>query len=172
MTTLAKDKLRVYELGDIAEHPAIASDIVYDGAAVGIDSSGNARPLASGDEFAGFCIAKIDNSAGAAGDKRVRVKAYGLIELDVTGADATKVGEPVYATDDDTFTLTKATDAVRIGYVHRHVSSTKVIVAFRASKLQGSIADPSGGATVDAEARTAINSIIDAMEAAGIVLPA
>lgn len=172
MTTLAKDKLRAYELGDIAEHPAVASDVIYEGAAVGIDTSGNARPLASGDEFAGFCIAKIDNSTGAAGDKRVRVKAYGLIELDVTGADATKVGEPVYATDDDTFTLTKVTGAVRIGYVHRHVSGTKVIVSFKASRLKASIADPTGGTTVDAEARTAVNSIIDALEAAGIILPA
>jgi hypothetical protein len=30
------------------------------------------------------------------------------------------------------------------------------------------IADPTGGATVDAESRTAINAIIDALEAAGI----
>ncbi len=30
------------------------------------------------------------------------------------------------------------------------------------------ISDPSGGATVDAEARTAINSIIDALEGVGI----
>ena len=33
---------------------------------------------------------------------------------------------------------------------------------------QGKIGDPSGGATTDAEARTAINSIIDALEALGI----
>lgn len=31
------------------------------------------------------------------------------------------------------------------------------------------ISDPSGGATVDAEARTAINAIIDALQAANIV---
>ncbi|NOY81943.1 MAG: DUF2190 family protein [Kiritimatiellaeota bacterium] len=34
---------------------------------------------------------------------------------------------------------------------------------------QTHIADPSGGATVDAEARTAINSILDALEANGIL---
>lgn len=33
------------------------------------------------------------------------------------------------------------------------------------------IADPTGGATVDAEARTAINAIIAALENAGIVAP-
>ena len=34
---------------------------------------------------------------------------------------------------------------------------------------QNHIADPSGGTTVDAEARSAINSILDALEANGIV---
>lgn len=37
---------------------------------------------------------------------------------------------------------------------------------------QTAIADPSGGATIDAEARTAINSIIDALEAANILAAA
>lgn len=37
---------------------------------------------------------------------------------------------------------------------------------------QTAISDPSGGSTVDSEARTAINSIIDALEAAKILNPA
>jgi len=34
---------------------------------------------------------------------------------------------------------------------------------------QATIADPAGGATVDAEARTAINALIDAVQALGLV---
>jgi hypothetical protein len=33
------------------------------------------------------------------------------------------------------------------------------------------IADPTGGATIDAQSRTAIAAIIDALEAAGLVTP-
>ena len=126
-------------------------------------------------EFAGFNTKKADNANGAAGDKRVRVKALGLIVLSVIGADATKIGEPVYASDDDIFTLTKTTDAVRIGRVYRHISGTQVVVEFKATALQSSIADPSGGGPgtgIDPESRAAIVSIIDALEAAGVILPA
>lgn len=182
MSTLAANKMRTFELGEINEHPVVATDILHEGSAIGLDSSGNARPLNAGDEFAGFNTKKVDNANGAAGDKRARVKAKGLIVLPVVGADATKVGEAVYASDDDTFTLTKTTDAVRIGRVYRHISGTQVVVEFRATALEASIADaPAGGtgATAGAfdtaahrdEAIAAINAIIDALEAAGITLP-
>ena len=92
MATLAANKMRTFELGELNEHPVVAADILYEGSAIGLDSSGDARPLVAGDEFAGFNTKKVDNAAGAAGDKRVRVKARGLIVLSVTGADATKVG--------------------------------------------------------------------------------
>lgn len=170
MATLAKNKLRNFGLGDLAEHPAVAADIIYLGAAVGINA-GNARPLVAGDEFAGFADKKADNSLGAAGDIKVRVRERGLIELAVTGAGATSIGDTVYATDDDTFTLTKAANAIKIGRVMQHVTGTTVMVDFKATGLQTGIADPAGGATVDAESRTAIGSIIDALEVAGIVLP-
>ena len=52
MTTLAKDAPRDKELGDRAEYAVIASDIIYEGAAVGIvEASGHARPLSGGDKF-------------------------------------------------------------------------------------------------------------------------
>jgi hypothetical protein len=55
MTTLAVDKARTWEIGERNEFPVIASDIIYEGAAVGIVlASGHARPLTSADRFAGF----------------------------------------------------------------------------------------------------------------------
>ena len=40
MTTLATDKVRDYELGDVNELPVIAADILYEGAAIGDNASG------------------------------------------------------------------------------------------------------------------------------------
>jgi len=132
MTTLAANTPRAFEGGSRNEIPVIASDIVYEGAAVGVViGTGHARPLAATDRFAGFAEAKADNAAGAAAAINVRVVESGKIQLSVTGAVITDVGQPVYATDDNAFTFVP-TAAVFIGFVHRFVSSGVVVVAFDA----------------------------------------
>jgi hypothetical protein len=132
MTTLAANKPRAYELGDRNELPVIASDIIYEGAAVGIVAgTGHARPLAAGDKFGGFAEAKADNSSGSAADINVRTVSQGEIELSVTGAVITDVGQPVYATDDDTFAFSPVGGSF-IGFVKRFVSAGVVVVEFDA----------------------------------------
>lgn len=148
MTTLAVNKPRAYEGAPVRIEenaiPVIASDIIYEGAAVGIvDASGHARPLAAGDRFAGFANAKADNSAGAAAAINVDVKTIGYIQLAVTGAVITDRGQPVYATDDDTFVFSPV-GGVFIGRVHRFVSSGVVIVKFDVDGMQ----DPYGAFSV------------------------
>lgn len=130
MTTLASDSIRVSEIGSRNDYPVVASDIIYEGAAVGIvDASGHARPLTSSDRFVGFAAKQTDNSAGAAAAKNVHVIEDGKIQLSISGAVITDVGQPVYATDDDTFVFLP-TGGVFIGYVHRFVSAGVVVVAF------------------------------------------
>lgn len=132
MTTLAADKERSFELGDIQELPMIAADIIYEGAAVGDNASGLARPLVAADPFLGFAERTADNSAGAASARKVRVRTRGQVQLAVTGvASAADVSETVYASDDDTFTLTAGSNTA-IGKVSRWVSGTTCIVAFEA----------------------------------------
>lgn len=136
MTTLAANKPRAYELGERNEIPVIASDIIYEGAAVGVVAgTGHARPLVAGDRFVGFAEAKADNSLGSAAAINVRVIEDGEIELAVSGAVITDVGQPVYATDDDTFQFSPV-GGVFIGYVKRFVSSGVVVVEFDAPELQ------------------------------------
>jgi hypothetical protein len=131
MTTLAADKVRPYELGDFQEYPVIATDIIYDGAAVGENGSGYARPLVAGDPFLGFAIRRADNAAGAAGGVNVLVRRRGQVQIAVAGATAITANDhpPVYASDDDTFTLTASTNTL-IGRVQRWVESGVCVVEF------------------------------------------
>ena len=134
MTTLATNTPRVFVGGDVNELPVIAADIIYEGAAVGIvDASGHARPLNSADRFAGFAIEKADNSAGAAAAINCRIWRKGCAKLAVSGAVITDIGQPVYATDDDTFVFLP-TGSVFIGFVRRFVSAGVVEVDFNVSK--------------------------------------
>lgn len=145
MTTLAADKPRSYLLGDFIHLPMVAADILYKGAAVGDNGSGYARPLVAGDPFRGFADYQADNSAGAAGAIDVRVRTAGRIELPITDLAITDVGKDVYASDDDSFTLTQST-STRIGHVHAFVSSGIGVVEFHAAAgQQTELTDSTGG---------------------------
>jgi len=133
MTTLAQDNARDFELGDVNELPVIAADIIYEGAAVGDNGAGYMRPLVAGDQFRGFAESKADNSAGSAGDKNVRLKTKGKVKLTISGVAITDVGKPVYASDDNTFTLTRGSSSL-VGKVYRYVTTNTAIVEFNTEK--------------------------------------
>jgi hypothetical protein len=144
MATLAVDKPRVFETQ--GDHPiynelsAVASDIIYAGAAVSLDNTGNANPLVvthTTNGFAGFCVEQCDNSTGAAGAKKVKVLAQGFAKLTVVGASAqANENDAVYALDDDVFTLSASNSALQIGKVYRWISGTTCIVFFQAASLR------------------------------------
>lgn len=139
MATLTKDAPRTYELhgAEFDNHlPVVAADIIYEGAAVGENGAGYFRPLEAGDAFAGFALEQADNSSGAAGDRKVRLRQRGVIVLPITGAAAvTDEGSTVYASDDDTLTLTASTNTA-IGKVLRHISGTTCAIYFEAATLR------------------------------------
>lgn len=130
MATLSADKPRKYEQfgghPDYNEVPIIANDTVYLGAAVGESStSGTGRPLVGADAFKGFCIEKCANEGGSASAFNIKVLAKGKVVLTVTGVDnANDEGATVYASDDDTFTLTNTTTNTAIGKVERVISTS------------------------------------------------
>ena len=178
MTTLAANKPRAYELGEQNDLPVVASDIIYEGAAVGlVDASGHARPLTAPDRFVGFALAQADNSAGAAAAINVKVVKSGQARLPVTGAVITDVGQPVYASDDDTFSFNPA-DGAFIGLVKRFVEAGVVIVEFDAGVMR----DPWGHKTVretltgiktfDAQDSGKLFCVTDAGDADALTLPA
>lgn len=130
MTTLAVNFPRDAGLGEMNDFPVIASDIIYEGAAVGlVAGTGHARPLVAGDRFVGFAVEQADNSTGAAAAIYVHVRAKGKVKLPVSGAVITDVGQPVYATDDNAFAFNPAGGSF-VGLVRRFVSSGVVIVEY------------------------------------------
>lgn len=133
MATLAVDKARAFELGDYNDWPVIAADIIYEGALIGDNASGYARPLAAGDPPRGFAESNVDNTAGGAGAKNVRVRQRGRVQLAVANLAITDVGKPVYASDDDTFVLT-ATSNSHVGRVVRFIATGVGIVEFDFSR--------------------------------------
>jgi hypothetical protein len=144
VTTLAADKTRSFEAGYepcFNHFPVIASDIIYQGAAVGDPATGTgadgyAHPIDASDAFLGFCEKKADNSAGAAGAINVLVRQRGAVKLTVVGVTGTgDIGSTVYLTDDNTFTLA-STGGIAMGKMIRHVTSTTAIVFFEGAALR------------------------------------
>ena len=127
---LSADTPRKYEIGDVNELTVDTGVTIYEGAFVFAKKADGtavvATPAISTHAFAGIAI------KGATAGNRVRVKEAGKVEMPVTGASAASVGAIVYASADDTLTLTASTN-VPVGVVHRHVSSTVCIVAFKSS---------------------------------------
>jgi hypothetical protein len=148
MTTLAANSPRAFELGDNNDYACVQSDIVYEGAAVGDNGSGYARPLAAGDPFLGFANRKCDNASGANGALNVNLRHRGRVQLPISSFDITDVGKPVYASDDDTFTLTQSTSS-HIGRAVRFVATGSAVVEFDAGNpplgLLAELTDSSGG---------------------------
>lgn len=139
MTTLAADSPRDYSLGAIEDYPVIASDIIYEGAAVGENGSGYSRPLVAGDPFQGFALERADNSSGSAGAKNVRVRTRGRVVLPISGIAITANDRPaVYASDDDTYTLTASTNSL-IGYVARWIETGSAVVEFDAALVRAAL---------------------------------
>jgi len=152
MTTLAKDTPRNYGQGDMNDLPVIASDIIYEGAFVGENASGYSRPLVAGDPFQGVCMRQADNSSGAAGDINVRVRSNGILSnIAVAGATAITANDfpPVYASDDNTLTLTAGTNT-KIGNVLRWISSGICDVTFDTPRPPSTV----GTADIEDEAVT------------------
>jgi len=130
---LSANTLKTYELGQINEHGIAASTHIYEGAALG-DLAGYARGLVAGDKFIGFSQREVDNSLGSAGDRRVKAIETGKIVLTISGVAVTDLGKKVYASADDTFTLTKGGNT-KIGKVSRYIAANTALVEFSAKQI-------------------------------------
>ncbi len=100
---------------------------VYKGGFVGLLTTGYARALVAGDKFLGIAYEGMDNSAGSAGDKSVRVYTKGDFEHVLAAAAITDIGRPVYASADDTLTFDPEDNSF-VGFVQDVPSTGNIIL--------------------------------------------
>lgn len=134
MATLTRDNPRDYGMESKVSGaaPVIASDIIFEGAAVGESAStGTVRPLQGADTFMGFAFRKADNALGLVGAIKVELVVKGVVELPIAGLVLADVGRTVLASDDDTFTFS-TTGNTNIGKVVELVAAGRARVAFEA----------------------------------------
>jgi len=130
MTTLAVDTPRTIVTGDFNSIGCVGTDIVYEGAMVGDNGAGYGRPLVAGDLFRGHSLLQVDNHTGSAGVKEVRLRTGRYrISSTISGVLITDVGKEVFASDDDTLTLSAVGNS-RVGVVIRYVTTNTAIVEF------------------------------------------
>ena len=140
---LMADAVRDFSVGFFERYNTIEvtnNVIIYGGAAVSEAADGRAEPLVAASPFLGFAEGRIDTTPAniAAGDLEVRLREEGEVALIVAGITAlTDLNSPVYASDDNTFTLT-ALGNTQIGAIKRIVDVTSglCIVAFQSEALR------------------------------------
>lgn len=107
---------------------AVATGVhVYKGGFVGLNTSGYARPLSAGDRCVGIAYEEANNAAGADGALYVRVFTIGDFPHALTGVALTDIGRPVYASADDTLTLTAAGNSPVGWVVDRPAADTAIV---------------------------------------------
>lgn len=107
MTALAADRKTVRQDRDFIKEPMIASDIIYLGGMCFRNTSGYISPVpTAGFKFAGVAAEQQDNSSGSAGDLEVDLFKDGIHHMVGSSLAQADVGKPLYASDDQTVTLT------------------------------------------------------------------
>ena len=117
------------EIGDRNECPVAAGQHLYRGSMAFGDAAGRATTVLGG-KFLGHVVAEADNSNGGAGD--INVVLYGgryRLQVPLTGVALTSIGSQVFASDDNTLTLTPGSNTM-VGRVVRYVSTGVAIVEF------------------------------------------
>lgn len=129
---LSGDRATDYREGVEKDYPVAASTKIYSGSLVAVNASGYAVPAAdtAGLAVVGVAMARADNSAGAAGDISVVVRARGEFRFKGSGLSQALVGQNVCAVDDETVAgAATTTNDVVVGKLSKYLSATDGWVA-------------------------------------------
>lgn len=119
MALSADREVEFFTTQELMDLPVDNNVILHKGALVGLNSTtGFARPLVAGDLFLGIAYRKADNTVAGhtAGGIRVRLHQSVDVVHTLAGVLDTDLGSVVYASADDSLTLTQASNS-RVGIV-------------------------------------------------------
>lgn len=119
MALTADREVEFFATQELIDMPVDDNVVIYKGALVGRNAStGFARPLIAGDLFVGVAYRKADNTVTGhtAGGIRVRLHQNVDVVHTLTSITDTNVGSVVYASADDSMTLT-STNNSRVGVI-------------------------------------------------------
>jgi hypothetical protein len=128
MAALTKDRATPYRDGIEIEFPVAANSKIYSGSLVCANSTGYAAPAAdtAGMKFLGVALEQTDNTGGANGAKKIRLRRTGVFEFDATSITQAMVGTPVYVMDDHTVDdASGPVNDIRVGILLKYVADTK-----------------------------------------------
>jgi len=116
---------------ELRTFPLAAGVRVYRGGLLGVRYDGYVRGWLEGDRFCGLAYEECDNSAGACGARQVRAYTAGDFALPLAGVHQGCRLQPVYATDDETLTLSPGLESGCVGRVLDVVATGLALVRLK-----------------------------------------
>ena len=141
MAALIQDRNTPQAIGDMREGPVAAATLIYAGAIVMRDASGdlNDGATATGLVGVGRAEKRADNAGGSAGDVTAKYRAGIFRFANSTSTDEIgneDSGKPCYAVDDQTVALTDGSGTRSIAGFVDHVDARGVWVRFDEALVQ------------------------------------
>lgn len=132
MAITANKEVAMKNAGVIQQYPVAAAATIFKGSSVMVSAAGYATSLTptASTQFVGVALEKIDNSAGAAGAKYIRVYRDGSHSVVAVGQTQANVGDTVYWTDNETVGASASTRQLA-GVITEFISATEVMVDVR-----------------------------------------
>jgi hypothetical protein len=126
MAALTKDRITQKKNTGLQGYPMAAVKI-FANSLVCKNAAGFAAPAADAASFKllGVAVETIDNTAGAAGDMRIRVEAPIRARFAATSITQAMVGNPMFIVDDQTFDDAVGTNSIKAGILDEFISTTE-----------------------------------------------
>lgn len=128
MTAATEDRNTERKDGIVVPYSVVTNDCIYAGTLVSVNAEGYAVPGADtlGQIFQGVAEARADNTGGANGAIKVRVRRKGLFKFTLgTAITIANVGDAVCLVDDQTVDLAaNTTNDIACGTIREYIDTT------------------------------------------------